>query len=74
MTESLEEFLSDGFHSCALYAFAYVAAESQKMPPDSDTVKRMAYSVFEETKTTGGRERHPPVGAEFPPNGSKAET
>lgn len=58
--ETIEEFLAkDAFHSIAAACFAIVAAESGQWPPDSETVRKMAYSEYE--KAIGGRERHPPI-------------
>jgi transcriptional regulator with XRE-family HTH domain len=44
----LSEITSDLFHNCALLAYVTVACEQRTNSPDSETVRRLAYRLYEE--------------------------
>lgn len=54
MKQTLEEFLSDPFHSCALAAYYDIAAETGK-PPESEATRRRAYQYYEQEKRNDTR-------------------
>ena len=41
------DLLDDPFHAISLAAYVIVAAESGQWPPDSETVRRRAYNLYE---------------------------
>lgn len=50
MMNSLDEFLNDIFHSCALAAYVDISQENKTNQPDSKQVKQRAYQYYEKYK------------------------
>lgn len=53
-----EDLTRDLFHCCALVAYVEVASETGQWPPDSETVRRRAYDLYEQEL----REKPPDAG------------
>jgi hypothetical protein len=49
VTVSDDEILDDLFHGCAFEAWLRTAEATGRWPPDSKSVRRLAYALFEST-------------------------
>lgn len=47
---SLDLFLSDPFHGCAMRAFVELWQETGQFPPNSEETRKRAYKYYEEEK------------------------
>lgn len=55
MTEPCnDDILDDLFHGCAWEAYLHVAHTTHRWPPDSESVRRLTYALYESSL----RERH----------------
>lgn len=52
--EKPDDFFRDPFHSIAAACYAIVGAETGRWPPDSETVRQMAYAEYEKELKNGG--------------------
>lgn len=57
--DELRQWLN-GFHSCALIAYVEVWQQTGQFPPDSETVRRLAYKFYEDEKRCENEDKSVP--------------